>query len=414
MAVERSLRIRRAAVVVASLVVPATLVLGMGHRGVHMARNIVFPGAGLINERPFVALCFVACAVAATVAWVKWGVDWSVLAVIMASTAAAGALTSSHVQASAPHVLRSAHEFPLVIIVTAGLTWVRSVAGRLPGMHRLARRRSRSLVGLADVHRLSVADRCRCASLMALAGTPSGVERDCVLAMLEHVDVVDRARRVGFVARGRRGGDPLRIDHAHTRAALALNGRMSSVSAERFVADSVDAPAGVPASEPGWVRPLDATLAAVALERIGDTEAGRRWTVMLRGHMALRRGHRPAFWWTPLGLSAGAAPPWEHAAFTGVARALRWIGDDDWWALRSQVLGAAARGAGSRQDERLIAAGRVWLAFIDDEQASRIVARPTVRHDPIAVALDRLATRLAVDPSALRPGVRVPEGLGAA
>jgi hypothetical protein len=358
-------------------------------------------------------MCFFALAVVATVAWVRWGVDWAVLAVIIASTAAAGALTSSVTHQSAPQVLRSTHEFPLVIIITAGVTWARSIGGRLPGMRRLARRRTRSLAGLADIDRLSVIDRCRCASIVALAAPANGAELDRVLATLEHDDIARRASRVGLIARGRRGGDPFRVDHAHARAALILNGRMSAESTALFVADSLDAPGGVPASEPGWVRPLDATLAAVALERAGDPEAGRRWTEMLRGPLSLRRSNRPAFWWTPLGISAGSAPPWEHAAFTSIARAMRWVGDDDWAALRTKVLGAAARGTGSRHDERLIAAGRVWLAFVDDEQATRIVTRPSVQHDPIAVALDRLATRLSIDPAALRTP-RVHEGMSAA
>jgi hypothetical protein len=413
MATERLLRSRRAVLIALSLLVPAIMVLGFGHRGAHMARNIIFPGAGLIDERPFIALVLMVLAVVATLAWVRWGVDWSIVAIIMVSTAAAGALTSSADHQSASDALRSTHEFPLVIIVTAAITWVRSVGGRMPGMRRLARRRTRSLSGLSDIDRLSVIDRCRCASIVALAAPTNGVELDRVLATLEHGDIADRARRVGFIARGRRGGDPFRIDHAQARAALALNGRLSLDDTARFMADAADAPAGVPASEPGWVRPLDATLAAVALERAGDTDAGPRWTRMLRGSMSLRRGCRPAFWWTPLGVSAGSAPPWEHAAFTGIARAMRWVGDDDWTALRPRVLGAAARGTGSRHDERLIAGGRVWLAFVDDEQAARIVARPTVRHDPIAVALDRLANRLMADPGALRTP-RIHQGLSVA
>ena len=219
MTTERPLRVRRAAVVALSLLVPAILVLGLGHRGAHMARNIVFPGAGLIDERPFIALLLMSLAVLATVAWVRWGVDWSVVAIIVVSTAAAGALTSPADHQSASDALRSTHEFPLVIIATAAVTWVRSVGGRMPGMRRLARRRTRSLSGLSDIDRLSVIDRCRCASIVSLAALTNGVELDRVLATLERDDVAGRARRVGFIARGRRGGDPFRIDHAHARAA---------------------------------------------------------------------------------------------------------------------------------------------------------------------------------------------------
>ena len=37
-----------------------------------------------------------------------------------------------------------------------------------------------------------------------------------------------------------------------------------------------------------------------------------------------------------------------------------------------------------------------------NEPAAAIIGRPTVRHDPVAIALDRLATRLRADPDALQ------------
>jgi hypothetical protein len=80
-----------------------------------------------------------------------------------------------------------------------------------------------------------------------------------------------------------------------------------------------------------------------------------------------------------------------------------WIGDGDWEALRTRALGASARGTAHPHDERLIAAARIWLVFVDDERAAPLLARPTVQHEPLAVALDRLATRLASDPHALAP-----------
>ena len=78
-----------------------------------------------------------------------------------------------------------------------------------------------------------------------------------------------------------------------------------------------------------------------------------------------------------------------------------WIGDDDWPALRARALGASARGTEHPHDERLIAAARIWLVFVDDPRAAPLLARPTVQHDPLAVALDRVATRLAADSQAL-------------
>ncbi len=67
----------------------------------------------------------------------------------------------------------------------------------------------------------------------------------------------------------------------------------------------------------------------------------------------------------------------------------------------SRALGASARGTEHPHDERLIAAARIWLVFVDDARAAPLLARPTVRHDPLAVALDRVATRLTADPLAL-------------
>ncbi len=410
---ERSLRVRRAIVVVGSVAVPATLVLGFGHRGQHMARNLIVPGGGLIDERPILAVCFLVTATVATVAWVKWGVDWSIVAVVVASTVAAGLLTSPVAHSATPQFARSTHEFPLVIIVAGAVTWTRSAAGRLPGIRRLGRRRARSFHGLADIDRLSVVDRCRCASIVALSAPSPEAELDRVLATMEDSGVARRAARIGLLARGRRGPDPFSIDHAHARAALSLTGRLPADATARFVDQAGVAPGGVPASEPSWVRPLDGTLAAVALERAGDRGVAQRWTAMLTGPMSMRRGHRPACWWTPLGVSAGSAPPWEHAAATAIARAMRWVTDDDWAVLRPRVLGAAARGTSTCHDERLIAAGRVWLAFIDDDPAAGIVKRPSVRHDPIAVALDRLARRLTIDPNALCRTPDVSEGISA-
>jgi len=155
----------------------------------------------------------------------------------------------------------------------------------------------------------------------------------------------------------------------------------------------------VPCSEPTWVRPLDGTLAAIALHRCGGS--ADRWVTSLRREFGLHRGHRAAWYWTPLGWPAGSAPAWEHAASTALARAMGWIGDDDWPALRARALGASARGTEHPHDERLIAAARIWLVFVDDPRAAPLLARPTVQHDPLAVALDRVASRLAADSQAL-------------
>lgn len=373
--------------------VPVVLSLGFGHRGVHAVRSMLVPGSGLLEARPVLAAAFLALAVTATVSWLRWGVDWAVVAVVAAAMAASAAWGSvDHGDEVAVRV-RAAHEFPLVLAVVGALGWARAVLGRAPGFGWLAGRRARedddrSLTDLAPV------DRCRAVAIAALAGDVT----ETAAAGAAADDVARRARRVGLAARLRRGGDPFRGEHAHARAALALTGQLDHDARQRFVADADASPVGVPASEPGWVRILDATLAAAALEELGEQGHARRWSEVLSGPLAVRRGHRPAWLWSPLGLAAGRTLDWEHAAATAIARSRGWNGADDWPVLRQRVLGAAARGTGRRDDERLVAAGRVWLALVDDPAAERIVARPTVRHDPLAVALDTYATRLRAEP----------------
>jgi hypothetical protein len=159
----------------------------------------------------------------------------------------------------------------------------------------------------------------------------------------------------------------------------------------------------VPCSEPGWIRLLDGTLTALVLDRSGHPDVGSRWAAALAGPLRCRRGHRPAWWWTPLGLPVSHALPWEHLAATGLARAAGWIGDDqDWTVLRRAAFGAAARGGRRPADERLVAAGRIWLALVDDPEAAAILRRPTIGRDPTAAALDAVATLLQRTPDALR------------
>src|SRR6185312_8900742 len=64
---------------------------------------------------------------------------------------------------------------------------------------------------------------------------------------------------------------------------------------------------------------------------------------------------------------------------------------EDWPHLRRAVLGAAARHDGDAHDERLVAAGRMWLRHVDDAEVARIVARRSPPTDPIAVALTQWA-----------------------
>lgn len=372
---------------VAVAAIPLLLWALGGHAGVHAARSMLVPGAGLAESAPVLAVAFVALAVAATVAWLRCGTDWVLVLVVVAAMGASAAWGSA--EHGVPVAQRAAHEFPLVLVVAGAIGWLRATLGGVPGFGWLAGRRVQEdhVTVLAD---LAPVDRCRAVAIAALAGDVTDEHRRAVIAP----DVARRAARIGFAARLRRGGDPFRVDHAPARAALALTLDLHPDAARRFVADAARSPVGVPASEPTWVRTLDGTLAALALDRLGAGDSAARWTAALDGPLAPRRGHRPSWWWTPLGLAAGRCLDWEHAAATALAHEQGWIDDGDWLHLRRRVLGAAARGSSRRDDERLIAAGRVWLALVDDPAAERIVERPTIRHDPLAVALDAHARHL--------------------
>ena len=376
-------------------VLVTALSFGFGHRGVHAVRSLILPGAGLYDHRHVVlGITLPVAAIAATVAWMRWGTDWMVVAVLVASMSLSAALAYDDHPVAPPQVAAAAHEFPLVVIVMGGLSWVRLAWRRSP----VGRRRT-----LRAEPTLSALDRCRATAIAALA-TGSAVA-------VESVDITawrNRSRRVGIAARARFGGDPLRVDHAHVRATLSLVGHLEPEAVTAFRADAAKSLLGVPASEPGWVRLLDGTLAALALQFAGDSAAGERWSTALSGPFQLRRGLRPAAWWTPLAVRGPRGATWEHAAAAGLARSVGWITtDDDWTAVRTRALAAAARGTALADDERLVAAARLWLPFVDDAQAARIIARVTVHRDPVAIALDAVATSLVTSADhTLRPPTR--------
>ncbi len=397
-----TVRRRRWIVGVGATLILLVLALAGGHTGQHVVRTVLVPGAGLYGERPVLGVGLTVLAVLATIAWLRWGVDWSVAAVVVLAVVLTVLLADTHPGTSAPTAPRSAHEFPLVVLVLAAIGWLRSAIRRVPILSRLRLRPRRVRRGLDDLDTLPPVDRCRAAAIAALAGPWPDDTADRIVAAIQADDVAARARRVGLVARLRRGGDPFRVDHAHARAALSLWGRLDTTTQDRFRADAERGWAGAPASEPGWVRLLDATLVARALADDSPAVA-RRWTQMLEGPMGLGRKHRPAWTWTPLGIAAGRPDDWEHAAASMLARSAGWIGDDDWPVIRPRALGAAARGSGHWADERLIAAGRAWAALVGDESTARLLDRPTIRHDPLAVALDAYATTLRTVPPTPQP-----------
>ena len=147
------------------------------------------------------------------------------------------------------------------------------------------------------------------------------------------------------------------------------------------------------------MRLLDGTLAAAALAELGEDDCVQRWRGTWTQLLGLRNGHRPSCLYTPLAVGGAWAPAWEHAAASALGHVLGWGGDADWPALRQRALGAAARGPARPEDERLIAASRIWATAMADEQALRILTRPTVSRDPLAVALDGVASALVAGPS---------------
>ncbi len=396
-----ALRRRRLGSLLVTGLVLVGLPLGFGHPGVHAVRSLLVPGAGLYNHRhALLGVAFTLAAIVATVCWIRWGMDWLVGAVVVASMTTAATLAFQDHPLPVPEI-SAAHEFPLVILVMGALSsvqlaWRRSAFGR----------RYRARPSVASRTQLSGIEQCRTASISALAGIAAPVE-------LNIDALTKRCRRVGIAARLRINGDPMRADHAHVRTALLLNGHLGEQAVQDFRGDAARALAGVPASEPGWTRLLDGTLAACALQRDaqalqalphagGDVDIRERWSASLNGSLALRNRHRPGSVWTPLGLRGPRADTWEHSAATALAYSAGYLANtDDWTALRKRTLAAAARGNAVVDDERLIAAGRVWLTMIDDEEASRILDRVTIGRDRLAVALATMASTLRTDPTLL-------------
>ena len=136
--------------------------------------------------------------------------------------------------AALPAVQRSSHEFPLVLLVVSALARLERVARRFPPIAWIHRRRASKRDGWSALGALGPVERCRTASIAALAGAVDATVADAV----GHADVVRRARRVGIAARARFGGDPLRIDHVHARTALALTDQLDDAAVQALRQDA--------------------------------------------------------------------------------------------------------------------------------------------------------------------------------
>lgn len=374
----------------------ATGWLGGGERVVGPARSIALPGVGFVEWQPLLASFTIVAAIGVLVLWLQWGADWSVVAVWTIAAAVTWWVVPLHhdVASSAPgtlRVLRASHEFAVVLVVLAAIGRMRVAFSSLPGFGARSARRAADGTITRPVLVLNAVDRSRAAALNVLAGGDAVAS----IAELRSPEVIRRAVRIGRVARGRFRGDPLRADHAAVRAGLVLAGGATPAEVDAFRVECHRRRAGVPGSEPTWVRLLDGTLAALALDHLGEHECVDRWRQVHDRHFALRHGRRRGALHTPSMLTIGTAPPWEHATATALTRHAGWIGDDDWQHLRRRCLGAAARGANTAEDARLVAAGRVWARLVGDAEAARILRRPTLALDELAHAIDRLADGLA-------------------
>ena len=453
MSVDRQTRLRRSigiCFVVALLCVDvyATGQLGGSERTLAVVRSIVLPGLPFLEWHLAIGLLTVGITLASIGAWLRWGVDWLPALVMIAAVAIAAfvmplhhthpgdphshnkyehdsehehehehdlgheheldrdskldrdakldhehgvvhesalplALRSSSSDADTVRWIAASHEFTVVLVVFAFLARLRLLFDRLPGAAWMRSWFPEALVFPA----VTVA---RAAALALLAGITQGSAIDA----LRQPELMARATRVNRWARMRFQGDPLRAAHAPLRAALSLAGMLDDAQIKDLRSESRASLAGVPVSEPTWVRPLDGMLAACALAALGETVCVERWRDTFSTRFALRHGRRPAALHLPSMLCIGAAPTWEHAAAAAIGYHMGWVSVDDWAPLRPRCLGKAASGARDPETLRLIAAGKLWAQILNDTEALQILGRRTVGDDTIAAMLEVLAERV--------------------
>lgn len=362
----------------------ATGLFGGSERTLAVVRSLVLPGLPLLEWRLLPGLLLMGVAIGAIVTWLRWGVDWLPIVVMAVGVAIAGFAMPLHhdtVARAQLSIVLASHEFTVVLVLFALVARLRLMFDRFPGSGWVQRRLPPGLLYPAvDVAR---------AAGLALLATGS---RDCgALTSLASPALIARAAAVNRWARFRFQDDPLSGAHAPLRAALSLAGLLDPTGVRAFRDDARTSLAGVPHSEPTWIRPLDGMLAALALRALGEDECVARWRSMFEERFALRHGRRPAALHAPSMLSIGAAPAWEHAASTALGFRAGWLDETDWGHLRPRCLGKAASGAHEPEALRLIAAGMLWARLTQDTQAIEILGRRTISGDGVAMALNELA-----------------------
>jgi len=381
--IARRRRIGYAAVVLLlGLDVYATGIFGGGERALAIVRSIVLPGLPFLEWQLWLGLAAMAAALAAVGAWLRWGADWLPLLVVAVCIGLAAFVMPLHHQDAghAHHIVRASHEFTVVLVVFALVAQLRLLVTRLPGGDRLRQHLSEGIFYPA-------VDVARAAAIELLRNPTSESARQSLHDKRLYV----RAARVSVWARFRFRKTGLAGAHAPLRSALSLCGSLGADEDAVLRAEARSRPAGVPDSEPTWVRLLDGMLAALAMDRLGQADCVERWRSIFDTRFALRHGRRPAVLHTPSMLSLGTARAWEQTAATALAYRAGWIDAADWSHLRPRCLGAAA---GSHRDPdtlRLVAAGRLWAALTGDKEAAAILARRTLGNDSLARALNHLA-----------------------
>ena len=179
-----AVRLRRrigGTLLVTLLVLDVVAILGLGpDRWVAVARNLLFPGLGLLETNATLGLAFVALALFALLMWVRWGAAWMVaavwlsgvivaLAVVAPTSPQAAAPIASHGLATA-HVLVGSHEFAAVMLVMAAVARGRAWLAGLPGIRSVVRWRRRSRPqGLEALACLAPVDRARATAILAVS-----------------------------------------------------------------------------------------------------------------------------------------------------------------------------------------------------------------------------------------------------